>query len=268
MDEAREALRRVFGFEDFRGVQADVVERVLAGRSTLAVMPTGAGKSLTYQLPATTLPGTCVVVSPLIALMHDQLRSARANGIRAATLTSVDAGWRETMDAFRRGELDLLYVAPERANQPQFRDFLSAAPLALFAVDEAHCVSEWGHDFRPDYRQLRPLLDSFPDVPRLTQSLQAANLAIHVNGLPKNLVLMGDFNSAAWSGMQAAFRAATGLDNRGHYLPSWPTFAWPIFRLPIDHVFVRGGARMTDLRLGPSVGSDHLPIEAEIGFGP
>jgi ATP-dependent DNA helicase RecQ len=173
MDEAREALRRVFGFEDFRGVQADVVERVLAGRSTLAVMPTGAGKSLTYQLPATTLSGTCVVVSPLIALMHDQLRSARANGIRAATLTSVDADWRETMDAFRRGELDLLYVAPERASQPQFRDFLSAAPLALFAVDEAHCVSEWGHDFRPDYRQLRPLLDSFPDVPRLALTATA-----------------------------------------------------------------------------------------------
>jgi len=173
MHEAREALRRVFGFEDFRGVQAEVVERVLAGRSTLAVMPTGAGKSLTYQLPATTLPGTCVVVSPLIALMHDQLRSARANGIRAATLTSVDADWRETMDAFRRGELDLLYVAPERASQPPFRDFLSAAPLALFAVDEAHCVSEWGHDFRPDYRQLRPLLDSFPDVPRLALTATA-----------------------------------------------------------------------------------------------
>ena len=173
MHEAREALRRVFGFEDFRGVQAEVVERVLAGLSTLAVMPTGAGKSLTYQLPATVLPGTCVVVSPLIALMHDQLRSARANGIRAATLTSVDTDWRETMDAFRRGELDLLYVAPERASQQQFRDFLSAAPLALFAVDEAHCVSEWGHDFRPDYRQLRPLLDSFPDVPRLALTATA-----------------------------------------------------------------------------------------------
>jgi endonuclease/exonuclease/phosphatase (EEP) superfamily protein YafD len=119
-----------------------------------------------------------------------------------------------------------------------------------------------------DATVLEPPLPEFPDVPRLTQSLQAANLASHVNGLPKNLVLMGDFNSASWSGMQAAFRAATGLDNRGHYLPSWPTFTWPIFRLPIDHVFVRGGARVTDLRPGPSVGSDHLPIEAEIGFGP
>jgi ATP-dependent DNA helicase RecQ len=173
MDGAREALRRVFGFEDFRGVQAEVVERVLAGRSTLAVMPTGAGKSLTYQLPATMLPGTCVVISPLIALMHDQLRSARANGIRAATLTSADADWRETMDAYRDGGLDLLYVAPERASQPRFREFLSAAPIALFAVDEAHCVSEWGHDFRPDYRQLRPLLDSFGEVPRLALTATA-----------------------------------------------------------------------------------------------
>ena len=173
LDHAQDELRRIFGFADFRGVQADVVARVLAGSSTLAVMPTGAGKSLTYQLPATMLDGCCVVVSPLIALMHDQLRSARANGIRAATLTSVDADWRETMDAFREGALDLLYVAPERASQPGFRDLLASAKLALFAVDEAHCVSEWGHDFRPDYRQLRPMMDAFPDVPRLALTATA-----------------------------------------------------------------------------------------------
>ena len=173
LDRTREALRAVFGFDDFRGVQDEVVARVLAGQPTLAIMPTGAGKSLTYQLPATILPGTCLVVSPLIALMHDQLRAARANGIRAATLTSADADWRETQDAFRAGELDLLYVAPERASQPAFREMLSAAPLCLFAVDEAHCVSEWGHDFRPDYRQLRPLLDAFPHVPRLALTATA-----------------------------------------------------------------------------------------------
>ncbi|TCJ39917.1 DNA helicase RecQ [Parafrankia sp. BMG5.11] len=170
---ARARLRELFGFDDFRGVQPQVIDRVLGGRSTLAVMPTGAGKSLTYQLPATMLPGTCVVVSPLIALMHDQLRSARANGIAAATLTSADADWRETLDAFRAGTLDLLYVAPERASQPGFRDLLSSSQVALFAIDEAHCVSEWGHDFRPDYRLLRPLMDAFPGVPRLALTATA-----------------------------------------------------------------------------------------------
>lgn len=166
-------LQRVFGFPAFRGVQADVVARVLAGQRTLAVMPTGAGKSLTYQLPSVMLEGTTVVVSPLIALMHDQLRAAEAVGIRAATLTSADMDRAETIRRFRGGELDLLYVAPERASQPGFREMLGQAPLSLFAIDEAHCVSEWGHDFRPDYRLLRPLLDAFGDVPRLALTATA-----------------------------------------------------------------------------------------------
>ncbi|MFT4026422.1 MAG: DNA helicase RecQ [Novosphingobium sp.] len=168
-----DTLHTTFGFSAFRGVQDQVVERVMAGRSTLAVMPTGAGKSLTYQLPAVALDGTCVVVSPLIALMHDQLRSASANGIRAATLTSADADREETIERFRDGALDLLYVAPERASQPHFRELLSRARICLFAIDEAHCVSEWGHDFRPDYRLLRPLLDAFPQVPRLALTATA-----------------------------------------------------------------------------------------------
>jgi ATP-dependent DNA helicase RecQ len=168
-----EALHATFGFSAFRGVQEDVVRRVLAARSTLAVMPTGAGKSLTYQLPAVMLPGTCVVVSPLIALMHDQLRSATANGIRAATLTSADLDRDQTVERFRAGALDLLYVAPERASQPHFRELLGKAPICLFAIDEAHCVSEWGHDFRPDYRLLRPLMDAFPQAPRLALTATA-----------------------------------------------------------------------------------------------
>ncbi|SOB80484.1 ATP-dependent DNA helicase RecQ [Sphingomonas guangdongensis] len=173
LSDARAALQTIFGYPDFRGVQADVVTRVLTGRSTLAVMPTGAGKSLTYQLPATMLPGTCVVVSPLIALMHDQLRAATAVGIRAATLTSVDENRAETRRRFLDGVLDLLYVAPERASGGEFRDLLDRGKVSLFAIDEAHCVSEWGHDFRPDYRLLRPLLDRSPDVPRLALTATA-----------------------------------------------------------------------------------------------
>jgi ATP-dependent DNA helicase RecQ len=166
-------LHDTFGFADFRGVQRPVVERVLAGNHTLAVMPTGAGKSLCYQLPALCRPGTALVVSPLIALMHDQIRSADALGIRAASLTSADSDRDKTIERFRAGELDLLYVAPERATSDGFRQLIDHERLALIAIDEAHCVSEWGHDFRPDYRLLRNMLDDHREVPRLALTATA-----------------------------------------------------------------------------------------------
>ncbi|WNO53831.1 DNA helicase RecQ [Stakelama saccharophila] len=198
MTDPTDILRTTFGFSGFRGVQHSVVERVLAGERTLAVMPTGAGKSLCYQLPAVAMAGTCVVVSPLIALMHDQLRAAEAVGIRAATLTSVDDNRAETVARFRAGELDLLYVAPERASSGHFRDLLGQAKLALFAIDEAHCVSEWGHDFRPDYRLLRPLLDAFPDVPRLalTATADAHTRADILDqlGIPRDGLIVAGFD--------------------------------------------------------------------------
>ncbi|WP_033074307.1 DNA helicase RecQ [Sphingopyxis sp. MWB1] len=172
-DNLRPLLKATFGFDAFRGRQADVIARVMAKNHTLAVMPTGAGKSLTYQLPAVARDGCVVVVSPLIALMHDQLRGARAAGIRAASLTSADADQADTRQAYREGGLDLLYVAPERATGDGFRALLEARAPTLFAIDEAHCVSEWGHDFRPDYRLLRPLLDAFPAVPRLALTATA-----------------------------------------------------------------------------------------------
>lgn len=166
-------LHATFGYAAFRGVQSQVIDRVLAGERTLAVMPTGAGKSLCYQLPAVLLEGTCIVISPLIALMQDQVRAADAVGIRAASLTSVDDNRAETMARFRDGALDLLYVAPERASSPEFRELLARGQVSLFAIDEAHCVSEWGHDFRPDYRLLAPLMDAFPAVSRLALTATA-----------------------------------------------------------------------------------------------
>jgi ATP-dependent DNA helicase RecQ len=173
MADSHDLLKRVFGFDRFRGVQEDVIDRVMAGKHTLAVMPTGAGKSLCYQLPAVAREGTALVISPLIALMHDQIRSANAIGLRAASLTSADADREETVQRFMNGELDLLYVAPERATTESFRRLVGRVNLALIAIDEAHCVSEWGHDFRPDYRELRPLLDENADVPRLALTATA-----------------------------------------------------------------------------------------------
>jgi ATP-dependent DNA helicase RecQ len=162
-----------FGFSAFRGVQEEVVRRTLAGEHGLAVMPTGAGKSLCYQLPSLILKGTGIVISPLIALMEDQVRVAEANGIRAAALTSASADPRAIRDALRDGRLDLLYVAPERATTESFSHMMGEVDIALFAIDEAHCVSEWGHDFRPDYRLLRGLLDQHRAIPRLALTATA-----------------------------------------------------------------------------------------------
>ena len=166
-------LRRTFGFPGFRGQQEAVIARVMRGEHSLALMPTGAGKSLCYQVPALARSGTAIVISPLIALMHDQIRSASAAGIRAASMTSADSDNAATAEAFRSGDLDLLYVAPERAATSGFQALLDRADIALFAIDEAHCVSEWGHDFRPDYRGLRPMLDRFAHVPRLALTATA-----------------------------------------------------------------------------------------------
>ncbi|HZG44644.1 MAG TPA: DNA helicase RecQ [Allosphingosinicella sp.] len=191
-------LRSTFGFASFRGVQSQVIDRTMAGAHTLAVMPTGAGKSLCYQVPALAREGTALVISPLIALMHDQIRAADAFGIKAACLTSADSNRAETVERLRAGDLDLLYVAPERATGESLRSLIARVQLALIAIDEAHCVSEWGHDFRADYRLLRPLLDSVPDVPRLALTATAdrrtrADILVQL-GIPEDGLIVAGFD--------------------------------------------------------------------------
>ena len=170
-----DVLRAVFGFDAFIGRQADVVEHVSGGGDALVLMPTGGGKSVCYQIPAILRPGVGIVVSPLIALMQDQVQGLRQMGVRAAALHSGLAAQEAfaVQRAMREGRLDLLYVAPERLCRPDFLDLLASLPLALFAIDEAHCVSQWGHDFRPEYLQLAVLHERFPQVPRLALTATA-----------------------------------------------------------------------------------------------
>jgi ATP-dependent DNA helicase RecQ len=170
-----DVLRHVFGFERFRGRQEEIVAHVCAGGDALVLMPTGGGKSLCYQVPALVRPGTAIVVSPLIALMHDQVQALRQLGVKAAMLNSSLAPGeaRQVERQLAMGELDLLYVAPERLLTESFLTLLDGARIALFAIDEAHCVSQWGHDFRPEYRQLTVLHERFPGVPRIALTATA-----------------------------------------------------------------------------------------------
>jgi ATP-dependent DNA helicase RecQ len=199
-DEALRLLNRVFGHPAFRGAQREIVEHVAAGGDALVLMPTGGGKSLCYQLPALLRDGTALVVSPLIALMQDQVEALRQLGVRAALVNStLDAtAVAATERALRTGELDLLYVAPERLVMPRMLAALQDARLALFAIDEAHCVSQWGHDFRPEYLQLSLLHERFPAVPRIaltaTADPQTRAEIIRRLGLGKARVFVSSFD--------------------------------------------------------------------------
>ncbi|WP_329118786.1 DNA helicase RecQ [Streptomyces sp. NBC_01465] len=173
--EALQTLHRVFGYDAFRGEQEAVIEQVIGGGDAVVLMPTGGGKSLCYQIPALVRPGTGVVVSPLIALMQDQVDALRALGVRAGFINStLDFDQRRTVEAeLLAGELDLLYLAPERLRVESTLDLLSRAKISLFAIDEAHCVAQWGHDFRPDYLALSLLGERWPDVPRIALTATA-----------------------------------------------------------------------------------------------
>ena len=162
-----EILKRYFGYDEFRPLQAEIIDAVMDASDTLVVMPTGGGKSLCYQLPALALPGVTLVVSPLIALMKDQVDALKANGVPAECLNSGMSGEEQSRVQTQtlRGEIKLLYVAPERIVRPGFQRFLASIQLSLIAVDEAHCISQWGHEFRPDYRNLRQLRGLAPKTP-------------------------------------------------------------------------------------------------------
>ncbi len=172
---ARNILRQVFGYDHFRGRQESIINAAIAGRDSLVLMPTGGGKSLCYQIPALVRPGVGLVVSPLIALMHDQVNTLRQLGIKAAFLNST-LNWQQKQDLVARmnsGETDLIYVAPEKLSQADTLEWLSRHRISLIAIDEAHCVSQWGHDFRPDYLSLGQLGACFPDVPRMALTATA-----------------------------------------------------------------------------------------------
>ncbi len=175
LTDALGVLRRVFGYDSFRGTQREVIDQVIAGGDALVLMPTGAGKSLCYQIPALVRPGTGVVISPLIALMQDQVDALTALGVRAGFLNSAqDSGERRVVEsAFLAGGLDLLYLAPERLRAESTMRLLDRGAISLFAIDEAHCVSQWGHDFRPDYLALSALHERWPTVPRIALTATA-----------------------------------------------------------------------------------------------
>ncbi|WP_083556336.1 DNA helicase RecQ [Hyphomicrobium sp. NDB2Meth4] len=175
LDRAREVLADVFGYRDFRSHQAGIISSLIAGSDVLALMPTGGGKSLCYQIPSLVRPGLGVVVSPLIALMQDQVEALSAAGVKAAFLNStLDYRAQTALENWiTSGGLDILYVSPERLLQDRTLALLSRTDIALFAIDEAHCVSQWGHDFRPEYRQLKLLAERFPSVPRIALTATA-----------------------------------------------------------------------------------------------
>jgi ATP-dependent DNA helicase RecQ len=187
---AESVLSEVFGYDVFRGRQQAIIQSIIEGRNALVLMPTGGGKSLCYQIPALIRPGTGIVVSPLIALMRDQVKALTANGVSAAVLnSSLDTQEKRKVERkLAEGRLDLLYIAPESLLREPVLQMLEQCKLALFAIDEAHCVSQWGHDFRPEYLQLGRLKERFPDVPRIALTAtadQRTRSEIHKHLLPE-----------------------------------------------------------------------------------
>ena len=175
IEQAKQLLNSTFGYADFRGQQADIIQNSLNGNDALVLMPTGGGKSLCYQIPGIIRAGMAIVVSPLIALMQDQVAALQQLGIRAAFLNSTLSNEEqyELLTAIRNGQIDILYIAPERLLKPNTLNSFQSIAISLIAIDEAHCVSQWGHDFRSDYLGLAVLGEAFPNVPRIALTATA-----------------------------------------------------------------------------------------------
>lgn len=215
MADAQAALKRYFGYESFRAGQRQAIEAILSGRDTLAIMPTGAGKSLCYQVPSLLFEGLTIVISPLIALMHDQVAALEAAGVPSAYLNSSLSSdeQRDVMDRVRAGEVVLLYCAPERLSRRDFRDLAASLDIALVAVDEAHCVSQWGHDFRPEYSMIGDFVSGLPRRPRLaaftaTATPRVKDDIIRVLGLHDPQIIQTSFDRPnLWFGTRRMSRA-------------------------------------------------------------
>ena len=195
-----EVLHSVFGYSSFRDKQAEIIDHIINGKDALILMPTGGGKSLCYQIPALCLPGVAVIVSPLIALMQDQVESLKQLGIRASVLNSTLSAREssEVEEKMRNGDLDIVYVSPERLNTESFLDNIEQCQLSLFAIDEAHCVSQWGHDFRPEYLEFSKLKERFPLIPRIALTATADELTrqdiVKHLGLEKGRIFISSFD--------------------------------------------------------------------------
>ena len=195
-------LKSHFGYDDFRPLQEEIIGNVLAKGDTLVLMATGGGKSLCYQLPALMLDGVTLVISPLIALMKDQVDALRANGVDAAFINSslTRAEVNRVCGLAQAGRIKVLYLAPERLALPEFRAFLDTLPVSLIAIDEAHCISEWGHEFRPDYRNLKALRQQFPAAPVIaltaTATPRVRQDVVAQLGLEQGRVFLSSFNRA------------------------------------------------------------------------
>ena len=219
MERALEILRNTFGYRDYRGDQQDIINNILAGNDALVLMPTGGGKSLCYQIPALIRPGTGIIISPLIALMQDQVSALLQVGIRAAYLNSTLSAQtaRETEQGLLNNEMDLLYIAPERLLQERTLALLERTQVALFAIDEAHCVSQWGHDFRKDYLALEQLHQRFPSIPHIALTATADERTRHEIrerlGLKRAKVFISGFNRP-----NIQYRITTKLEERRQLL--------------------------------------------------